>query len=186
MLPALLGLIMVLAMGLVMALPTQQKGCLAEFIRPLALIVGSVAPVALMWEKPTSALGVVAIVMAVILGASAVTLAATGLQALLRRGGVVEEDVVSPLLGGLGSFVSMGLGQGSAPSQSLGCGDVIFAVALVVLGALFILGLWLTNLLTRFAMPGTRTALRRAGRVLLSLAYALAVFAILVLLLSAI
>src|SRR5690349_11949485 len=105
-LPFLSLIIFVLA-SLVLALPNAKaRGCLSYIVRMVAFLAGSISPVlvlwrapgvaeaALRWKFPSSLLTYVAILAALVLGACAVTLAAAGLQILLRRGrGDFEEKI---------------------------------------------------------------------------------------------
>jgi hypothetical protein len=180
-LPFLSLIIFVLA-SLVLALPNAKaRGCLSYIVRMVAFLAGSISPVlvlwrapgvaeaALRWRFPSSFLTYLAILAAVVLGACAVTLAAAGLQILLRRGRGDFEDKIDLSWFGLPDF-------SSPTTNNLDVEGCIGIVLFAVVGGLFWLGLAIGSSINEFLTPREKTRGRRMVQSVSALVIGVVVF----------
>jgi hypothetical protein len=178
----LVPLVVFLMASLLMALPgTRSRGCLAYLVRLVGFMVGALSPLIILWQLssgggsplrwqfPGAILTYFVIIVCIVLGGCAVTLAAAGWQILLRRGrGDFEEKI---------DLSWFGLPDFSSPMTSnLSLESCFGIVAFVLLGGLFWLGLILgsaikDSLVRRLKGPGSR-----AIQTLLSFTFGLVLF----------
>jgi len=173
-----------LAAALLLAIPSpKSRGCLVYIMRTVAFLAGSFSPLlmiwgsldvaqdAIRWQFPRSLLTYFVIAVTVVLGACAVTLAAAGLQILLRRGRGDFEDKLDLSWFGLpdwGSNITNNL-------DLVGC-VVIFLFA--ILGGLLWLGLLVGSSIKDFFTPREKTAGRRVLQGVYSLVSGLILFGV--------
>jgi hypothetical protein len=160
-------IVVFLGASLVLALPsTKSRGCLVYIVRTIAFLAGSISPLlilwrspgvaqdALRWQFPGSLLTYLAILVAIMLGACAVTLAAAGLQILLRRGRGDFEDKLDLSWFGLPEF-------GNSITNNLDVVGCVGIVLFVVLGGLLWFGLALGSSIKDAFTPRDKTRGRR-------------------------
>jgi hypothetical protein len=118
---------------------------------------------------------IVGVIVALILGASAVTLAATGWQILFQRRPQDLEKQVDLSIFNPTAYLNTGQ---SHTSGSDDLGSCLFAILLGLVGGLFWLGIQLGQAIAKRGLPSsTRKNPNRPGRVALSFIYILTVFA---------
>jgi hypothetical protein len=169
------SLIILLFCALIVAWLQPSKGCLAGLLRPVAGLAGAVIPLVLawLWKRPVDPPGYAALVAAFIFNISAVALAATGWQSVLKgRSGEIEETMVDSLVN---PFSAMSQPTGSATSADDVLGGCVLALLMMVLNVAIVIGLLIANVLKKL-LPVPGNLWRRAARVVLSFAYALAVY----------
>ncbi len=172
-----LSLVMLLLCALIVAWLQPRKGCLVELARPVAGLAGAVIPVVLawLWKKPSDPVGYAALVAAFVLDISAVALAATGWQSVLKgRRGEIEETMVDSLLNPFSAMTQPVGGSSSSADDVLG--GCLLAIAMLLLNVIIVIGLLIANVLKRL-LPVPGTLGRRMARVVLSFAYAITVYA---------
>jgi len=177
---ALFSLIILLACGFLVAWPHKEKGFMVEFARPLAVVIGGAAPVVILWTKPSVVLDFLLIGIAFVLGTVVVLLAETGWQIVLkgRRGEI--EDLIDPAQFNPLSLMDTSSTPLTRFDDSGGC---LLAAVFAAMGALVILGLYLTAGIKRL-LPGGRTVGGRSARAVLSFGCALVVFVFVVVVMS--
>ena len=167
----ILSLLILLVASWLMALPRKKNGW-AHFVRSLMLLVGTAAPLVLawVWYWPAESRPIVPIAVtagAIILNAMALSLAATGWQAVLRRrygvGEALDDSLFDPSLyfGGTPS-------SSSSSDDLMGC---FIWLVLIVIAVLFLLGVILAGFVDAYLLPPEKA--RRSLRAALCFAYAL-------------
>jgi hypothetical protein len=169
----ILAIVILLTATFILVLP-RTKGCLPGLLRSLMLIVGAVAPIALSWRQPTGSVVVViiAVLAAIIPNVAATGLASLGWQTLLRREHGVEEGlgVLDP-----DNYV-LTSGATSSGSGSNSLDDLLFFLALLLIGGLFVVGLLLAGVVEHYLLPAPDAPGKRLARVILSFVYAIPIY----------
>lgn len=160
--------LILLVSAFVLTLP-KGKDCLATLIRCIAVLVGTIVPLVLVWEKtPFSATLLISIAIALVLSVGAVALAALGWQSILSRDSGAEEALV------LLEWLDPDTYFGSSSSQVGGTepDDCLFFLALAVVGGLFIAGLLLAGVIEEWLLPKATSLAKRLVRIVLCFVYA--------------
>jgi hypothetical protein len=178
----LVPLVVFFAASLLMALPdTRLRGCMAYLLRLVGFMVGALSPLIILWQLSSSGMSplrwqfpgapftYLAVIVCIVLGGCAVTLAAAGWQILLKRGrGDFEEKI---------DLSWFGLPDFSSPTTSnLGFDSCVGIAAFVMLGGLFWLGLILGSAIKNSLVPRLKGSGRRAVQTLFSFTYGLVLF----------
>jgi len=169
------SLIVLLFCAWIVAWLQPSKGCLAELLRPVAGLAGAAIPLVLAWleKRPLEPPGYAALAAAFVLDISAVALAATGWQSLLKgRRGEGEDTMVDALIT---PFSAMTQPTGSSTSADDVLGGCLLAIALMLLNVIIVIGLLIANVLKKL-LPASGGLGRRAARIGLSFAYAFVVY----------
>lgn len=148
----------------------DSPGCLTELARYAGVLLGALAPVVILLAgQPFSWPLALAAVAGVVLGSGAVTLAATGWLALLRRGPdpVDTQLEVTGTLFDLTTYTSMPLNAGPKDLD-----DCLGIALLLLIGGLFLLGIVAGGLVAERLLPAPTTTPRRLARGALCFAYA--------------
>lgn len=180
-----ISLIVLIVASWLLALPHSKKG-LTHVWRYLMLLVGALAPLAVVWilEKPAGKIEIlpgVLLVAAIVPNAAAVSLAATGWQAALLRQHGVEEALDLTLLEPTLYFPSYSSAGSSSDDLIGGC---LFYLVAAVISALFVLGVIVAGLFDAYLLPQPASTWRRSLRAALCFLYALPIMAGAVLVLS--
>lgn len=177
MVPVIAGLIILLVCAFLIALPRKTKGCLVEVLRPALGLAGAALPVVVLWLSgaPDGIAGYAVAVAVFVLDLSAVTLAATGWQALLheRSREQLDEMMTDSLMN---PFGMLEVPTGSSASSDDLIGGCLLFIVMVAANVLIVVGLLVANGFKQL-LPAPGPGLRRAARVTLGLAYGLLVFA---------
>jgi hypothetical protein len=200
----LLPFVVLMLSGFFLALP-KSVGCLAYIVRLLAFIVGAVAPIVIFWGTPSNALLYAALLPAVILGASAVTLNGAGWDALLgRRREAPEKSVkkgrhkkqAEELPENVEDRVDLSLfdpfemlrvsTSSTYGSSNDPFGDCLGTIILGIVGGLFWVGVQISRVIARYGLPDVETPLKRLGRIVLSWLYSGAIYAGVVFIMTAV
>jgi hypothetical protein len=163
------ALAIMIAAGFVIVLP-RSKGCLAWLVRFPALLVGSIGPLVVLWPRPLpSQIQVLPIVIGLallIVSVAALTLVGLAWQVILKRSEGTEDALPAELFD-----PSLYFGSMTNLSANDSIDSCLFGLAVMALGALFILGLLLAGVIEHALLPDVDTAAKRALRVVLAFSY---------------
>jgi hypothetical protein len=161
------------AAGFVVVLP-RSKGCLAWLVRFPALLVGSIGPLFIMWPRPLPTefqlLSVVIALVLLVASVAALTLIGLGWQVILRRTEGAEDALPLSLFD-----PTLYFGGATNMSSNDSLDSCLFAIVVIAVGALFILGLLLAGVIEHSLLPGVDTATKKVVRVILTFVYGVAI-----------
>jgi hypothetical protein len=165
----ILALVLMFAAGFVIVLP-REKGCLAWLVRFPTLLVGSIGPLVLLWPKPLPTefqlLPIVVALVLLVVSVAALTLVGLGWQVILRRTEGAEDALPVSLFD-----PNLYFGGATSMNTNDGLDSCLFAIVVIAIGALFILGLLLAGVIEHYILPGVSSTAKKAGRVVLAFAY---------------
>lgn len=183
-----LAFIVFIVCSVILLLPKYKgcaSGCLSELARLAALVVGSLSALIVLfntgetvgelfaWEGVGSLLRYVAMPITLVLGTGALGLVAHGWQTLVGRGNAVEDQADLTAFDTT-TFLNTNTYNSSGDDELLGC---LFAIIAAIIGGLFWLGLQLAAVIAKL-LPSANTS--RDGRVILSVAYGLMLFGVII------
>jgi hypothetical protein len=167
------ALIVMAAAGFAIVLP-RSKGCRAWLVRFPALLIGSVGPLFILWPRPfpdqVQVLTVVVALVLVVASVAALTLVGLGWQVILNRSEGAEAGLSTALFDPALYFG--GMTNLSADDSIDSC---FLGIAVLVVGALFILGLLLAGVIERYLLPGEDASAKKVLRVILAFGYGAAI-----------
>jgi hypothetical protein len=177
------GVLVICGLGIAWPVKKKGSGCLMPLIAPAAGLIGAVLPLALWWviERPAGAIPLyLASVGMFILTVSALALVATGWQAVLQpktkgKQTAAEEKMVDSLVNPF-SWLDSATHTTTSTGGDDVIGGCILMIAAIILNVFFVIGLFIAQILGRL-LPGSAGPLRRALRVILSMVFALLVYA---------
>lgn len=175
--------------SLILTIPKYEgcaSGCLTEVARLAALVVGSLSALIVLansgqsfgelfgWEGIGSLLRYAAVLVTLVVGTCALTLAAHGWQVLAGRGNAVEDQADLTAFDPSSYMMTGSHSNTSGDDELLGC---LFAILLAIVGGLFWLGLQLAAQIAKLLPSASANP---TSRVALSVVYGVMLFGVIV------
>lgn len=165
--------VILFAAALLIAAPRKKDGCLAQLTRLVGLLIGIAAAVgavvALLPGRISEPVRWLPLIITLITGGCAVSLASLGWQTLLGRRHSIDKALDTAL------FNPFDMLSDTATSRSNGLDDLLFSCGLFILMGVFMVGVLIAAAIEAYLLPKPTSPARNAVYTALSWLYAVGV-----------